>query len=87
MAIKPFNVKMIHGLNTVNIRELYSNLSRFTFNNNSHIDLTIFNDSQSLCREIKRLYNYNLFTLKVDVNELTYFFRPFKTDNELKELI
>ena len=87
MAIKPFNPKMIHGLNTVNLRDLYSNLSRFTFNDNNHIDLTIFNNAELIGGEIKRLYNYNLFTLKVDVNDLTYFFKPFKTDNELKELI
>ena len=87
MAIKPFNVKLIDGINTVNLRSLYVNLSRFVYNNNDNIDLTIFNDSDSIKREIKRLYNHYIFNLKGDKSDLIYFFYPFKTEKEIKELI
>lgn len=72
--IQPFNAKWVHGVNTVNLRDIYSNLSRRVYNDNNHIDLSIFNDSDKLVKSIGHLYNEAVFNRRIDVEELKYYF-------------
>ena len=72
--MEPFSFKLIHGCNTVNLRDIYRNLSMLVYGNNDHIDLSIFNDSQSLIKAIGKLYNHALFNLRISEKELSYYF-------------
>ena len=70
----PFNSKWLHGKNTLNLRDIYSNLSRRVYADNNHIDLSIFNDAEALCYAIRRLYNDAVFNDHIDPEELKYYF-------------
>jgi hypothetical protein len=37
--VQSFKMDWIHGVNTVNLRDIYSNLSRRIYGDNNHIDL------------------------------------------------